>query len=456
MNDYDNINTNLITTMRQQQHHFYPLRKGGQKTNYERKIRNLSVNNKFVHKNRNNFFDISKRVESEKEKKAAHHQNQQNRSYNLSTITTTAEFLRRRRRKEANSIERQKPSSTLTTTSLLTKTTKSIQIPCTKQREETKEKNYCELHNYFQPIIIINSRHEKENNNHRDHYHHLLLLASKKKEKKTTTTDLKSSQIRNQDLTRYLSTAQSRSSEASTAHSIEQERQLPHSLLLNIRDYRLVEQRRQRLDKIAQSLHFVIRDTKHPVFTTSKMDSNFYTNTYNQHSHYSQPSVYSVHSNFQQQQQQQTQSTQQNNIYSTFGSNVFLDQKNMPHGSYRESISSKTSKIPESPRASQKHPKNKSRIEQPSTRQSSYNTYPSNYNSFRGSTTSSQNPNEYRAGNVYSNYYNYSQSAATSTPYTSYATYHKNNDSHNQINSEDIFLILEDAYEPNKKIVRLV
>jgi hypothetical protein len=183
------------------------------------------------------------------------------------------------------------------------------------------------------------------------------------------------------------------------------------------------------------------------------MDSNFYTNTYNQHSHYSQPSVYSLHSNFQQ--QQQTQSAQPNNIYSTFASNnVFLDQNNITHSTYRESTSSKASRIPESPRLSTKNPKNKSRAEQQpsSNRPSSYNTYPSNYNTYR--TASSHNPNEYpTSNNIYSTYYNYNQNAANSTPYT-YASYHKNNDTYNHMNSEDIFLILEDAYEPNKRIVR--
>ena len=56
-NDYDNINTNLITTMRRQQQHFLSLRKGGQQTNHERKIRNLSVNNNLCTK-RETIFSI--------------------------------------------------------------------------------------------------------------------------------------------------------------------------------------------------------------------------------------------------------------------------------------------------------------------------------------------------------------------------------------------------------------
>lgn len=160
------------------------------------------------------------------------------------------------------------------------------------------------------------------------------------------------------------------------------------------------------------------------------MDPNYYASTYNQH--YPHASVYSVHSNFTQPHQQPT-----SNIYSTFASNAFIDQSSTPT-SYR--ATSKT-KPHESPRTSPKSSKHGSK-----SRQSGYNTYSNNSTGYK---TSSNNQTNH--SNIYSNYYNYNQNTNT-TPnnqYT-YASYHNTKDNKN---SEDIFLVLEDAYEPNKRIV---
>ena len=187
------------------------------------------------------------------------------------------------------------------------------------------------------------------------------------------------------------------------------------------------------------------------------MDPNFYANTYNQHSHYSHPSIYSVHSNFQQPTQQQQQQQQPSNIYSTFSSGVFLDaQQSMPN-SYRASNSNSKSKTQgsSSPRSTAKSSTSKSYKSQSKNQSSEqyerqpssgYNTFTHNYTSSRFDSSNPSAPDYNATNNIYSNYYNYNQNNSNS--YT-FASYHNNKD----VNSEDIFLILEDAYEPNKRIV---
>ncbi len=163
------------------------------------------------------------------------------------------------------------------------------------------------------------------------------------------------------------------------------------------------------------------------------MDANFYAPTYNPHSHYSQPqSVYSVHSNF----------PAAANIYSTFASTVFLDQNSTQNGAYRPKASHESS-----PRLSAKSSKKTRSSEHASSKQhSTYNTFPSGYSSYRANN------------NIYSNYnYGFNPNSSggargSSNPY--FAAYH-NNKEYNNVNSEDIFLVLEDAYEPNKRIVQM-
>ena len=192
-NDYDNINTNLITTMRRQQQHFPSLRKGGQQTNHERKIRNLSVNNNFVHKKRNNFFNILKG-----ESKIEFVHPQQNRNHSLPISTG---LLKRR----VSPINRQEPSSTSATTSSLTKTNKSIQIPCTKRQEERSEVKSCAQPRNF---LLIKNRHESSRP---DHYRQLF------RQTPTTTKEaLKTPQANNQNI-QNLSVSRGREARVTTS-----------------------------------------------------------------------------------------------------------------------------------------------------------------------------------------------------------------------------------------------